>query len=346
MKVLCTGHRGYIGTVLVPMLIEAGHQVVGLDSRFFENGNFGPAPIDIESLQMDVREVEQSQLEGFEAIIHLAGISNDPLGDLNPQCTLNINHQASVRLAQLAKDAGVTRFLFASSCSNYGAADQQLLDESAPFQPVTPYGNSKVLVERDVSRLADDRFSPVFLRGATVYGDSPRLRTDLVVNNLTGHALTQGKVLLKSDGTPWRPLVHVEDISRAYLAILGAPLELVHNQAFNVGRTEENYQIRDVAKIVEETVPNCEICFADEVGPDPRNYRVDCRKLAALPGYEPQWTVARGVQQLYEAYLRNRLDKERFVSPKYLRLKRIKQLMEQNRIDANLRWVEQTAAVI
>jgi nucleoside-diphosphate-sugar epimerase len=312
----------------------------------FENGNFGPAPMEIESLQMDIRDVERAQLDSFEAIIHLAGISNDPLGDLNPQCTFNINHKAAVRLAKLARDVGVRKFLFASSCSNYGAANRDMLDEHAPFQPVTPYGKSKVLVERDVSRLADHGFSPVFLRGATVYGASPRLRADLVVNNLTGYAMTQGKVLMKSDGTPWRPLVHVEDISRAYLAILNAPLELVHNQAFNVGRTSENYQIREVAKLVEQTVPNCEICFADEVGPDLRNYKVDCRKLEALPGYEPQWTVARGIERLYEAYVRNGLDFETFIGPTHLRLNRIKWLIEHDRLDANLRWVEQTAEVI
>lgn len=346
MRVLCTGHRGYIGTVLVPMLIEAGHQVVGLDSGLFEEGDFGRAPQPIDSFKMDVRDVEASRLQGLDAIIHLAGISNDPLGDLNPNCTFEINHKASVRLARLAKDAGVGRFLFASSCSNYGAAGQEMLDETATFNPVTPYGQSKAYVERDVSQLADEWFSPTFLRGATVYGTSPRLRADLVVNNLTGYALTQGKVLLKSDGTPWRPLVHVEDISRAYLAILTAPIEMVHNQAFNVGRTEENYRIRDVAQIVQQTVPDSEICFAEEAGPDLRNYRVDCRKLEALPGYEPQWTVALGVQQLYDAYVDIGLDYEAFSGPKYLRIKAVKRLQELHVIDSSLRRIQAPVSAI
>ena len=288
MKVLVTGHQGYIGTVLTPMLVAGGHEVVGLDSELFVSGTIGEPPIDLPSMKMDVRDVSVDDLRGFDAVLHLAGISNDPLGDLNPETTYEINHQASVRIARLAKEAGVQRFLFASSCSLYGAAgDKELVDESADFNPVTPYGESKIMVERDVAPLADDSFTPVYLRAATAFGFSPRLRADLVVNNLTGYAVTRGEVFLKSDGTPWRPLVHIEDISRAYKALLEAPRKLVHNEAFNVGRTTENYRIREVATIVGEVVPNSEVTFAEGAGPDLRDYRVDCSKLEKLPGLRP-----------------------------------------------------------
>ncbi|HKJ31285.1 MAG TPA: SDR family oxidoreductase, partial [Balneolales bacterium] len=251
MKVLVTGHRGYIGTVLVPMLQNEGYVVVGLDSDLYRKCTFGePLPSDVPSIIKDVRDVDEHDLEGFDAVLHLAGLSNDPLGDLNPELTKEINYRASVRLAELAKNAGVSRFVFSSSCSNYGAGGSDFLDETSELRPVTPYGESKVLVEKDVTELADDHFSPVFLRNATAYGASPRIRFDLVLNNLVAWAYTTGQVYLKSDGTPWRPIVHIEDISRAFLAALKAPKELIHNNTFNVGRTSENYRIREIAEIV------------------------------------------------------------------------------------------------
>lgn len=325
------------------MLQEAGHEVIGLDSFLFEECTFGLDAAPIPSIRKDIRDVEASDLGGFDAIMHLAGISNDPLGDLNPDCTLDINYRASVRLAKLSKEGGVPRFIFSSSCSNYGAAGDDMLDENTPFNPVTPYGLSKVRTEEDVAKLADSSFSPVFLRSATAYGVSCRLRADLVLNNLVGWAFTTGRVLLKSDGTPWRPVVHIEDISRAFLAVLEAPSEQVHNHAFNVGLTEENYQIRDLAQIVKETVPGCTIQFAERAGPDKRNYRVDCSKLAeTLPAFKPYWNAWRGAQQLYEAYKRFGLTLEELEGAKYMRIRHVKRLQQAGYLDSALRWVNGT----
>ena len=294
----------------------------------------------VPGLHKDIRDVTISDLKGFDAIIHLAALSNDPLSDLNPESTYEINHRASVRFAELAKAAGVPRFLFSSSCSLYGlSAGADFLTEEASFNPVTPYGESKVLVERDVSGLADDKFSPTYLRNSTAYGVSPRLRADLVVNNLVGFAYMTGEVLIASDGTPWRPLVHVEDICRAFVAVLEAPRELVHNQAFNVGRTEENYQVRDVASMVEEIVPGSRIKYAEGGGPDLRCYRVNCDKIAhALPEFRPQWTVRRGIEQLYKTYQMQNLTLDEFIGTRYTRIKHIKRLQGEGRIDASLRW--------
>lgn len=341
MRVLLTGHRGYIGSVLVERLCGAGHEVVGLDSGLFTAGTLGAPPREVPALDKDVRDVVLDDLAGFDAVLHLAGISNDPLGDLNPACTLEINHLASTRLARLAKAAGVRRFLYASSCSIYGAARGQdgLLTEAAPFNPVTPYGRSKMLAEADLHELADATFSPVCLRAATAYGYSPRLRADLVVNNLTGYAFTQGQVLLKSDGRSDRPLVHVADISRAYVALLEAPRELVHDRAFNVGRTSENYTIRDVAELVARAVPGSRVAFGDQAEPDSRFYRVDCRRLEGeIAGYRPAWTVAQGIDELHAAYREHRLDAGRFLGPDFLRIKRILALQREGRLDAALRW--------
>lgn len=339
MRVLVTGHNGYIGAALVPMLQQAGHDVVGLDYYLFEACGFGPEPSPIRSLRKDVRDVELADLDGFDAVVHLAGISNDPLGDLNPECTFSINHRASVRLAKLAKRAGVPRFLFSSSCSNYGAAGEALIDENAAFNPVTPYGISKVLVEKEVAELADSSFSPTFLRNATAYGVSSRLRADLVLNNLVGWAFTTGRVLIKSDGTPWRPIVHIEDISRAFLAVLEAPRELIYNEAFNVGSTDENYQIRDIAQIVRETVPGCSIEYAEGAGPDKRCYRVDCNKIArTLPTFDPQWDARRGAQELYQAYRAAGMTLEDLEGPRYLRIRQVRKLQEEGLLDEMLRW--------
>ena len=339
MRILITGHKGYIGTVMAPLLADAGHDIVGLDSDLFEQCTFGEPPREFPSLRKDLRDVEQSDLEGFDAVIHLAGLSNDPLGNLNPELTYDINYHASVRLATLAKEAGVSRYLFSSSCSTYGAAGDKILDETAEFNPVTPYGRSKVLVEQEVAKLAGPNFSPTYLRNATAYGASPRLRFDLVLNNLTAWALTTGRVFIKSDGTPWRPIVHIEDISRAFLATLEAPRELIHNQAFNVGRTEENYQIRDLAEIVKETVPGCSIEFAADAGPDKRCYRADFSRIGkVLPAFQPKWNARRGAQELYEAYKKVSLRVEDFEGPRYKRIDHIQKLLAAGRLDANLRW--------
>jgi len=339
MRVLVTGHRGYIGSVLVPLLLDHDHEVTGLDSDLFRACTFDGELVEIPELIGDVRDIEPENLEGFDAVIHLAGLSNDPLGDYNPSLTEDINHMGSVRVARMAKAAGVRRFLFASSCSNYGGGGQDFLDENARFNPVTPYGVSKVEVERDLAPMADDEFSPTFLRASTAYGMSPRIRFDLVVNNLTAWAFTTGEVHLKSDGSPWRPLVHVEDICRAYVAILEADRQLVHKMAFNVGTTSENYQIREVAEIVHDVVPNCEIGFAEGAEPDKRCYRVDCNLLSrTVHGFKPQWTVRRGVEQLLDAYQRVGLTLDDFEGPRFKRIGHVKQLLEDGRLDATLRW--------
>lgn len=323
---------------MAPMLLQAQHEVVGLDSNLFERCTFGEEPVRIPSIQKDVRDVERRDLEGFDAIIHLAGLSNDPLGDLNPTLTYEINHLASVHLAKLAKSAGVRRFVFSSSCSNYGAGGEDLLDEQSEFNPVTPYGESKVRVERDVSRLASDSFCPVFLRNATAYGVSPRIRFDLVLNNLVAWAYTTGDVYIKSDGTPWRPIVHIEDISRAFLAVLDAKEDAVFNEAFNVGRTDENYRIRELADIVKETVPGCVIAYAPDGGPDKRCYRVTCDKITRkLPSFRPQWTARRGAQELLEAYRRIGITKGEFEGERYKRLAHLRKLMADGSIADDLR---------
>jgi nucleoside-diphosphate-sugar epimerase len=339
MKVLVTGSHGYIGTVLTPMLMNEGHDVVGLDSDLYRRCTFGEAVPNVPYIQKDIRDIKSDDLKGFNAVCHLAGLSNDPLGDFNPELTYEINYRASVRLAELARSVGVERFVFSSSCSNYGAGGQEWLTEESPFHPVTPYGESKVLTERDVSALADDNFSPTFLRNATAYGVSPRLRFDLVLNNLAAWAFTTGKIMMKSDGTPWRPIVHIRDIALAFIAVLEAPKELVHNQAFNVGVTEDNLQIRDIANIVGETIPNCHVEFAEGASPDKRCYKVNCNRLPqVLPRFQPHWNARRGAKELYEAYKKHGVTLEEFEGHRYKRIAHVHKLLQEGILDKAFRF--------
>ena len=341
MRVLLTGHRGYIGTVLTPWLLARHHTVVGLDSDLYARCTFGPAAAlpAVPELTKDIRDVEVADLAGHDAVLHLAGLSNDPLGDYEPRLTHEINHHATVRLAELARAAGVARFVFSSTCSIYGAAADALLDETAPANPVTPYGKSKVQAERALGQMADDRFSPTSLRSATAFGVSPRLRFDLVLNNLVAWALTTGRVLLKSDGRPWRPLVHVEDIARAFVAVLEAPRDLVHAEVFNVGATEENYRIRDLAAIVEETVAGSRVEWAPGASPDARTYRVSGDKLArTLPGARPRWTARTGAEHLRDAYRREGLGADEFEGPRYKRIAHVLHLRQAGVLDETLRF--------
>jgi len=339
MRILVTGHKGYIGTVLVPMLLGAGHEVTGLDSDLFRQCTFGAGIQEVPELHIDLRDVQRAHLEGFDALLHLAALSNDPLGDLKPEMTYEINHAASLRLARLAKDVGVRRFIYSSSCSSYGQAGDELVDETAVLQPITAYAVSKVRVEQDVAMLASDRFSPTFLRNATAYGVSPRLRFDLVLNNLVAWAYAKGQVYIKSDGTPWRPIVHIEDIARAFLAVLTARREAVHNQALNVGRTQENYRIHELAEIVRDVVPGARITYAKDGGPDPRCYRVDFGKIHRLvPEFKPQWDARRGAEELYVAYRQTGLVLEDCEGPRFKRIDHLKGLLATGQVDPTLRW--------
>ena len=338
MRVLVAGDRGYIGAVLVPFLCAAGHEVNGLDLGLYEGCDLGPVEDIGVRLPHDIRDAQAGQLAGYDAVVCLAALSNDPLGQLNPAATFSVNLEGTMRLAQAAKDAGVGRFLFASSCSLYGASGSGAVAEDADLFPVTPYGETKVLAERELSLLADDAFSPTYLRNATAYGASPRQRLDIVVNNLTAVAMTTGEVRLESDGSPWRPLVHVEDICRAFLAAIEAPRELVHNEAFNVGRPQDNVQVRDIAKMVRDAVPGSRVSFADGAGPDLRNYRVDFAKLnETFPDLKLRWSVREGVDELLGAYTRYGLTSGDFMSSRFVRLRRINELLSAGIVDEMLR---------
>lgn len=345
MRVLVTGHNGYIGSIMTGVLERQGFEVHGLDSYLYSECTFGPDVPDVPAIRKDVRDVQVGDLEGFDAICHLAGISNDPVGDLIEGVTYEINHLASTRLATLAKEAGVSRFVFSSSCSIYGASPGGVVDEESPINPVTAYGWSKIKVEDDLRALADDDFSPIFLRNATAYGASPRLRADLVINNLVGYAVFQGKVLMKSDGTPWRPLIHIEDISRAFAAVLEASLDNVHNQVFNVAVPEENYQIRELASLVEQTVPDSRIQLADHAGPDIRDYRVDPAKILELvPEFQPKWSVGKGIEEMYGAFTEYGTREGDFLG-KLLRIKFLQKAQEEGRVSLDLRVLEAGSSV-
>jgi nucleoside-diphosphate-sugar epimerase len=341
MRVLVTGHEGYLGSVLVPTLLAAGHEVIGLDVGLYADGTLGPPPPEVPTVRVDLRDVRPAHCAGVDAVIHLAALCNDPIGNLDPELTYEVNHRATVRLAQAAKAAGVSRFLFSSSCSLYGAGtDDAPLTEEAEFAPVTPYGESKVRSEAGLAELADPSFCPVFLRNATAYGFSPRLRGDLVVNDLVGHALLTGEVKLRSDGMAWRPLVHAEDIAAAFRALLAVPAERVRGRAYNIGRTEENYLIRDVAELVAELVPGSRVTFASGSGADTRNYRVSCERIATeVPEFQPAWTLRKGIEQLVEAYQRHGLRIDDLMGQRHQRLAKIRALQQAGRLDPQLRWV-------
>jgi nucleoside-diphosphate-sugar epimerase len=342
MRVLVTGHHGYIGSVLAPALREAGHEVVGLDTFYYRGCNFGDGAEFKPALALDLRDVQPTDVEGFDAVVHLAALSNDPLGDFNPSWTYSINRDATITLASAAKEAGVQRFVFASSCSMYGAAEgDAALTEAAPLRPLTPYAESKVAAEEALTELADEDFAPVSMRNATVYGLSPRLRLDIVLNNLVAWAHTTGAIRLQSDGSSWRPLVHVRDVARATLALLDAPDAVVRGEAFNIGSDVQNYRIRELAEIVHDRLPQCEVTFAEGASADPRSYRVDFAKFeSAFPHCRFEWTAERGADELARGYEEVGLTFDDFQGHRFIRLGQLRRLLDSDTLDAKLRWFQ------
>jgi nucleoside-diphosphate-sugar epimerase len=332
MRVFVTGHLGYIGPHLVRILKEAGHYVTGCDLGLFDGCQWEPLPRPDRDLRCDVRVLKESDLAGHDAVCHLAAISNDPMGALNPQITLSINRDASVRLARLAKAAGVRKYLFSSSCSVYGKGEKLDLTEDDPLCPLTAYAQSKIQTEQQVAELADANFCPIFLRNATAYGHSPMLRIDLVVNNLLACGVTSGRIDIHSDGSPWRPLIHCEDIARAFLAMLDAPPERVSGKAINIGANEENYRVRDVADRVQSLLPGASINYTGQVGDDPRNYRVNFDKLAALlPDFKLKYDLTRGMHELFDTFREHHFSQADFEGPQFVRLRMLQTRLE--RID-------------
>lgn len=343
MKILVTGHLGYIGTVLTPMLLKRGHEVVGMDADWYARCTFGDPKqiIDVPNIAKDIRQATVADLRGFDTVMHLAALSNDPLGNYNSDLTDDINNKAAVRLGEMSKQAGVKHFIFSSTCSNYGVAGNDFIDENGSFNPYTPYAKAKVAAEIGLKPMSDSKFSVTLMRSATAFGYSPRIRFDLVLNNLVAHAHTTGKIYMKSDGTPWRAIVHIEDISRAFTAVAEAKREIVHDNAFNVGRTDQNYRIKEVAEIVANTVPNCAIEYAPGAGPDPRCYRVNCDKLARLiPAYQPQWTAQAAAKQVYEAVKKFGLKADDFEGAKLARLPHMKKLIAEGVVDERFNYVQ------
>jgi len=340
-KIIVTGHTGFIGSLMVPLLLEKGYEVVGIDTKFFgEDCEFYPPEKGFTEIIKDTRDIEEKDLEGAYAICHLAALSNDPMGDLDEQLTFDINHLASIEIAKKAKKVGVEKYIYSSSCSLYGIADGDVaLTEDAEFNPVTAYAKSKVYSERDILPLATEDFSVTFMRNSTAYGISPKLRLDLVVNNLVGWAVTTGQIKIMSDGSPWRPLVHAEDIARAFIAVIEAPKDSVNKQCYNVGQSEENFQIKDIAKMVGEVVPDCEVVITGEHGSDSRSYRVNFDKIKnELPNFKPKWTLKKGIEEVYEAYKKYGMDDEKFNGKAFIRLKELQYLIETDKINDKLIW--------
>ena len=341
MKVLVTGTEGYLGSLLAPMLMRAGHEVTGVDTGFYKAGwLFNGADVTPKTLVKDLRRLSPEDLAGFNAVVHMAELSNDPTGALSPDITYQINHQGSVRLARLAEEAGVERFVYMSSCSVYGVAEEDLVDEGSPVRPQTAYAECKTLVERDLRKMADDGFSPTFLRNATAFGASPRMRFDIVLNNLAGLAWTTNEIKMISDGTPWRPLVHALDIAKAIRCVLEAPRDVVHDEIFNVGDTDQNYQVRQIAEIVAEQFPGCRLTIGEQ-GSDNRSYRVSFDKInRELPGFHCGWDARRGAKQLHDVFERIDMTQTDFEFRAFTRLEQLEYLIRTQQIDEDFFWAD------